>query len=190
MARLHVLHAHAAAVHGDDQHTLVLAGRLERLVRAGRGGLVDGVDEVDVRCLLQAVLHRGLSLGLVAARVLAAEDLRVALLDAVALEEAVVSQLADGDPGREVERGDLDRKSTRLNSSHLVISYAVFCLKIKSSFNEAIAKANYAKFREIRRSVYFSLLYAHEAVSATSLETILTLTVEMENSSVLDGRIV
>src|SRR5205807_7449534 len=26
---------------------------------------------------------------------------------------------------------DLDRKSTRLNSSHLVISYAVFCLKKK-----------------------------------------------------------
>src|SRR5256885_10756347 len=26
-----------------------------------------------------------------------------------------------------------DRKSTRLNSSHLVISYAVFCLKNKSS---------------------------------------------------------
>src|SRR3989454_7464279 len=31
-------------------------------------------------------------------------------------------------------RGDpLDRKSTRLNSSHLVISYAVFCLKKKKS---------------------------------------------------------
>src|SRR5256885_3745902 len=27
----------------------------------------------------------------------------------------------------------LDRKSTRLNSSHLVISYAVFCLKKKNS---------------------------------------------------------
>src|SRR5256885_3736128 len=27
-----------------------------------------------------------------------------------------------------------DRKSTRLNSSHLVISYAVFCLKKKSQF--------------------------------------------------------
>src|SRR5256885_10974586 len=27
--------------------------------------------------------------------------------------------------------GILDRKSTRLNSSHLVISYAVFCLKKK-----------------------------------------------------------
>src|ERR1022692_5066064 len=29
---------------------------------------------------------------------------------------------------------DLDRKSTRLNSSHLVISYAVFCLKKKNNF--------------------------------------------------------
>src|SRR5258705_9404086 len=28
-------------------------------------------------------------------------------------------------------RSDLDRKSTRLNSSHLGISYAVFCLKKK-----------------------------------------------------------
>src|SRR5256885_8956279 len=30
-------------------------------------------------------------------------------------------------------RTALDRKSTRLNSSHLVISYAVFCLKKKKS---------------------------------------------------------
>src|SRR2546426_2918578 len=30
-----------------------------------------------------------------------------------------------------IETGKLDRKSTRLNSSHLVISYAVFCLKKK-----------------------------------------------------------
>src|SRR5256885_13191662 len=29
---------------------------------------------------------------------------------------------------------DEDRKSTRLNSSHLVISYAVFCLKKKKSY--------------------------------------------------------
>src|SRR5256885_3737999 len=28
---------------------------------------------------------------------------------------------------------DVDRKSTRLNSSHLVISYAVFCLKKKKN---------------------------------------------------------
>src|SRR5690242_20865965 len=36
------------------------------------------------------------------------------------------------DAGREdVEVGILDRKSTRLNSSHMSISYAVFCLKKK-----------------------------------------------------------
>src|SRR2546426_1642782 len=29
---------------------------------------------------------------------------------------------------------ETDRKSTRLNSSHLVISYAVFCLKKKKSY--------------------------------------------------------
>src|SRR5256885_7332256 len=31
-----------------------------------------------------------------------------------------------------------DRKSTRLNSSHLVISYAVFCLKKKKSYNSPL----------------------------------------------------
>src|SRR2546426_2314437 len=35
-----------------------------------------------------------------------------------------------GDP-HDRELRALDRKSTRLNSSHLVISYAVFCLKKK-----------------------------------------------------------
>src|SRR5258708_26754359 len=32
-----------------------------------------------------------------------------------------------------IQLGDLDRKSTRLNSSHQIISYAVFCLKKKKS---------------------------------------------------------
>src|SRR2546426_7716098 len=31
-----------------------------------------------------------------------------------------------------------DRKSTRLNSSHLVISYAVFCLKKKKNYNSVV----------------------------------------------------
>src|SRR5205807_7543222 len=35
---------------------------------------------------------------------------------------------------RRIGREFLDRKSTRLNSSHLVISYAVFCLKKKKVF--------------------------------------------------------
>src|SRR5256885_3677931 len=37
-----------------------------------------------------------------------------------------------------------DRKSTRLNSSHLVISYAVFCLKKKKSIWEMRRKAVYS----------------------------------------------
>src|SRR3712207_7338811 len=41
----------------------------------------------------------------------------------------------DGDKQEEAERlaDDLDRKSTRLNSSHANISYAVFCLKKKKN---------------------------------------------------------
>src|SRR2546426_2582527 len=35
------------------------------------------------------------------------------------------------DQDRVIVRAHIDRKSTRLNSSHLVISYAVFCLKKK-----------------------------------------------------------
>src|SRR5690349_24021855 len=36
-----------------------------------------------------------------------------------------------GDQQRLVDAGTRDRKSTRLNSSHVEISYAVFCLKKK-----------------------------------------------------------
>src|SRR2546422_7965434 len=36
----------------------------------------------------------------------------------------------------------LDRKSTRLNSSHGYISYAVFCLKKKKNINESSTAAN------------------------------------------------
>src|SRR2546430_9212603 len=34
--------------------------------------------------------------------------------------------------------GDIDRKSTRLNSSHSQISYAVFCLKKKTDMETAL----------------------------------------------------
>src|SRR5256885_3191284 len=46
----------------------------------------------------------------------------------------------------------LDRKSTRLNSSHLVISYAVFCLKKKK-------KVVYDRFLDHVVSNYFNLLF-------------------------------
>src|SRR5256885_11042170 len=53
-----------------------------------------------------------------------------------------------GTPVRGVKAGPLaellDRKSTRLNSSHLVISYAVFCLKKKKNtrFTQLISCIN------------------------------------------------
>src|SRR5256885_16922922 len=49
------------------------------------------------------------------------------LLDLVACVDRFEERAAADDGRLEV-----DRKSTRLNSSHLVISYAVFCLKKKT----------------------------------------------------------
>src|SRR3712207_8605585 len=56
-------------------------------------------------------------------------------------------EVADGLQGEGAERhrhgaawgGGLDRKSTRLNSSHANISYAVFCLKKKISIDHKSA---------------------------------------------------
>src|SRR5947207_11369553 len=50
--------------------------------------------------------------------------------------QAALSKQVSHDRARRLHRG-IDRKSTRLNSSHTVISYAVFCLKKK--------KSNYAR---------------------------------------------
>src|SRR5438034_8380070 len=57
--------------------------------------------------------------------------------DAVARWRLIARPGVDGQvvmvtPGGKEQRAWVDRKSTRLNSSHTVISYAVFCLKKKS----------------------------------------------------------
>src|SRR5205807_3497574 len=49
------------------------------------------------------------------------------------------------------ERARRDRKSTRLNSSHLVISYAVFCLKKKK-------KLYYRKIGLVQTRIFFCTL--------------------------------
>src|SRR2546426_7709713 len=63
------------------------------------------------------------------------------------------SRFAQRQPGKSGSQGDRgtlfegttfprsDRKSTRLNSSHLVISYAVFCLKKKKIHVRATIRA-------------------------------------------------
>src|SRR5437899_9194826 len=45
-------------------------------------------------------------------------------------------RLHGGNPNREGDGPEQDRKSTRLNSSHLGISYAVFCLKKKKKIKK------------------------------------------------------
>src|SRR5256885_10290138 len=42
------------------------------------------------------------------------------------------------EPEDRVTDVEIDRKSTRLNSSHLVISYAVFCLKKKNKLSATV----------------------------------------------------
>src|SRR5256885_12757944 len=57
-------------------------------------------------------------------------DVRIQFRSLHAMESRnICVGMAPGDT--EVFVGHRDRKSTRLNSSHLVISYAVFCLKKK-----------------------------------------------------------
>src|SRR5207237_1147081 len=97
LAVLDRLHTGAAAVDRDDEDVALLAAGLDRGVGAERRRLVDRVDEVDVRVLLEAGLHRRLALGLVAQRVLLAHDARVVVLDAEPGREAVVTQHADAD---------------------------------------------------------------------------------------------
>src|SRR5438132_5347188 len=48
-------------------------------------------------------------------------------------DAVVVREFATSKDGTKVPL-NIDRKSTRLNSSHTVISYAVFCLKKKKPF--------------------------------------------------------
>src|SRR3712207_8678770 len=47
---------------------------------------------------------------------------------------AEIAKRIEGDGRPDVVVGGRDRKSTRLNSSHANISYAVFCLKKKSHY--------------------------------------------------------
>src|SRR2546422_4770442 len=57
----------------------------------------------------------------------------------------------------------VDRKSTRLNSSHGYISYAVFCLKKKNNFpNET---ASFARQKLDRVSTPYSLNHVHTRVA-------------------------
>src|SRR5690625_5926876 len=60
-----------------------------------------------------------------------------------ALENTLEENLYNVGTGEDLsvaELADLDRKSTRLNSSHVAISYAVYCLKKKKKYKKNIGK--------------------------------------------------
>src|SRR2546427_2237724 len=96
--------------------TLFRSGRVEE---EGRKGLLHGLREHELQ--VPDALHHALGPG-------------------EAVEAAM--QVAR----RRVDAGvDGDRKSTRLNSSHSQISYAVFCLKKKKTHQDIIIKARLPK---------------------------------------------
>src|SRR5215204_838137 len=87
----------------------------------------------------------------------------------LSLHDALPIARADGRPVAEVDgadapvRGPGDRKSTRLNSSHTVISYAVFCLKKKKQLRRGRALHSLCGAHRIRSRavVRFAFLCCH-----------------------------
>src|SRR5256885_11145361 len=96
----------------------------DRIRLDGRVAVVTGAAGVIGTATIRLLAERG-------ARIVAvdhkADDLKAAIKDLPASAEAL-AVTADVTREDEVAEYVRDRKSTRLNSSHLVISYAVFCL--------------------------------------------------------------
>src|SRR5699024_12870446 len=69
---------------------------------------------------------------------------------------------ARADPAGAVDEGR-DRKSTRLNSSHVSISYAVFCLKKKKS--EYLKSVLHRKGRYLNKNLQYLLKLKHCIIS-------------------------
>src|SRR2546422_1714032 len=108
------------------------AARVERAQAAGRRGILEGgasygcvftggaVDNLFTFAIMKRPSGSGLLAALSAVVVLAWVALKSTVITAVDLTRALLRLVAD-------------RKSTRLNSSHGYISYAVFCLKKKKT---------------------------------------------------------
>src|SRR5256885_4169607 len=59
---------------------------------------------------------------------------RAAVVKRFELRQQVIDLILQRELGEQADGASIDRKSTRLNSSHLVISYAVFCLTKKKQY--------------------------------------------------------
>src|SRR3712207_8988807 len=92
----------------------------------------------------------------------------------VQVGQAVLVGLVDED---RVDVGDiqaaLDRKSTRLNSSHANISYAVFCLKKKKKKNKLRAILKYSTQNKLRNE-YININITKKNIIYTILRIIIS----------------
>ena len=106
-----------AAIDRDDQHVVLAAERLQRLIGPGSGRFIDGVDDIDHRIFCQQALHRLAATFLVALGDVVADDprvrfispfVRVTEIDAEAFQESLIAQHTDGRlADSKVEHGDL-----------------------------------------------------------------------------------
>ena len=103
-AFLHVLHAGAAAINGDDQHVIFAPDSLQRLISTGSGRFIDRVNDIDVRVLLEKVFHRAASAFLIAIGQVATGNARIVFIpkpclvlriDAEAGGKALIAQNID-----------------------------------------------------------------------------------------------
>src|SRR5438045_1154838 len=103
--------------------------------------------EFPLDALLQSPHHIPLGIGGgVAENPHVAAPAEVLAVDKVGSDDPLdLVALAGAQPGgNQAERDEIDRKSTRLNSSHLGISYAVFCLKKKNK-DDSVKSSKYMK---------------------------------------------
>src|SRR5688572_31727555 len=86
--------------------------------------------------LFRSQLHRGemKRAGIVGSSFYLVRDGRVAVADHLGEQDA--------EAHAPVDARTIDRKSTRLNSSHSQISYAVFCLKKKKKHTQSISSGD------------------------------------------------
>src|SRR5438552_9001339 len=76
------------------------------------------------------------------------------------LDARLLLGLVDVDRDAAADVHKTDRKSTRLNSSHQIISYAVFCLKKKIPIRRYIARARLRRILRDYRQVVDTLRLA------------------------------
>src|SRR5256885_17243847 len=109
---------------GDTQYSRHLDGEARFGIgppKLARAGLIHHEEQGDLALLVEG-LHEGMP-----------HPRRHVPVDrAEVVPLLVLAHFGELDALAAEDRAVLDRKSTRLNSSHLVISYAVFCLKKKT----------------------------------------------------------